>query len=109
MRNTQDKVLAMMEALAEEHDMELIVDRKFANTGYATFQDPHSLEAHVEVYFKFQPRWANLSATFAPGTPVENDHHHKNILMASAGAPQGGHEKMQAVLDAVDRHLRDAY
>ena len=60
-RNTQDKFLAALTAIAEENDFEVINDTQWANTGTIRIESPDSFNAVVKFRYSFQGGYSSFS------------------------------------------------
>lgn len=60
-RNTQDKFLAALTAIAEEDEYEVINDTQWANTGRIRIERPNGFSAVVSFKYSFQDGYSSFS------------------------------------------------
>lgn len=69
--NTQEKFLAAMGRLAEKHDVDLIVDHSYSNTGRIAFQPHEAFQSLLTFSFNFQTGYASFNGDDLGDTPRE--------------------------------------
>lgn len=65
--NSQEKFTAAMRRLAEERDIDLLVNQSWANTGRFVFQRRGSFAAILEFPFNFQTDYSSFSSGAGEG------------------------------------------
>lgn len=65
---TQSKFTTAMQRLADERDLELVVDHAYANTGTYSFQKPDRFDALLQFPFTFHHGYSSF--TSAPDHPL---------------------------------------
>lgn len=65
--NMQEKFTAALRELAEEHDLDLVVEHAYANTGFFSFQPRGSFEPVVRFPFGFQTGYSTFASGVGPG------------------------------------------
>jgi hypothetical protein len=94
--NMQEKFQSALEGIAEERDLDLVVEHNYANTGWYSFQPPAGFEPVLRFPFNFQTGYSSFDAGAGP--------------TSLGGGPRGGawshveggdHEKMLARVRAL--------
>ena len=73
MRTTQQKLLEKFEVIAETYGCELIVDKKWGNTGTARFQKVWEFKPVYTIGFDFQDHYLRLCPNNSAWTSFEYD------------------------------------
>lgn len=78
--NTQEKFLAAMGRLAEKHDVDLVVDHAYSNTGRIAFQPHEAFKPLLTFSFDFQAGYASFGGlergwSYVTAEQDENDRH----------------------------------
>lgn len=104
MRSTLQKILKDLEAIANDSGHELVVNKSFANVGYALIQVENSYTPTLTVYFNDQVSTISLSVTDSDSAHVVNSKFTHELCGCYASTRTQGHQ-ITAVFNYIKRYL----
>lgn len=84
MRDVQEKFEELFRKQVEEHKLELVIDRRYHNTGHYLIQPTDSLQTFLDMQFNWQDNYVNFHSL--QNIPEFRKHYYFNELPAALQA-----------------------